>query len=280
MCVLLLISTPIGNLGDISERARGALSSCDILICEDTRHTGSLLKSLHICAKKLLSFHRGNESREEDLIIRWLQEGKIVGVVSDAGTPCISDPGSRLVARCHRERITVSIIPGPCAFASAYALSGVMEGRVQFLGFLPKPKKERMTALAEALSYSGATVVYESPFRLIETLTMAQELYPAWKVTLVRELTKLHEEVRTCVIGDLVEMLLEKGVKGECCLVFHPAERQRLSDVELVKKIAVVRKAHGCSLKEAVELVSRDVGVSQRELYRLACEEKDSKLAL
>jgi 16S rRNA (cytidine1402-2'-O)-methyltransferase len=230
---------------------------------------------MEIPPKKLLSLHLGNEAKQEDHIVELLRSGQTIGLVSDAGTPAISDPGARLVARCFQEQIAVSIIPGPCAFASAYALSGVIAEKVQFLEFLPKQKNERLLVLKEMLSYDGASVVYESPFRLVETLQMATSLFPDWKVTLVRELTKLHEEVCLSTVDELSLRLQESGVRGECSLVFHPVQKSRPTDEELLQKVQAVRGKFDCTLKEAVDLVAEECWISRRDLYQLVCSHKD-----
>ena len=272
--MLILIATPIGNLRDISDRARAALASCDVVCCEDTRHTGLLFQAINILPQKLISLHKFNETRREDEIIALLREGKSVGLVSDAGTPAIADPGAALVARCHREGIGVTAIPGPCAFATAYALSGALCPQMQFLGFLPKGRGEREKVLAQMALYEGATVVYESPNRLRETLICTASIEPSWEVVLVRELTKIHEEVIRLPAEQLVSRLQEE--RGECTLVFLPCPRkERPEEEQLFKEIHAVQKAGECSMKEAIEVVATRYRLSRRELYQLAVSSGD-----
>jgi 16S rRNA (cytidine1402-2'-O)-methyltransferase len=266
--LLTLIATPIGNLGDLSPRAKEALIQCDLLLCEDTRHTGQLLHRMEIEPRCLKSLHKFNEAQREEEIVDMLREGKSVCMVSDAGTPGIADPGARLVARCHEEGIRVSIIPGPCAFVSAYALSGSESERVQFLGFVPKGKGERDSLLSEVREYRGVSVVYESPMRIKEFLKAVECIDPDWEVVLVRELTKVFEEVLRKKVKDLIQTLADREIKGECALVFLPVTIQKPSNDELVSHVKTIREEFQCPVKEAIEVVSKRYGVPQKELYR------------
>lgn len=267
--MLILIATPIGNLRDLSDRAREALASCDLLCCEDTRHTGLLLQALQITPPKLLSLHKFNEASREDEVISFLQSGKNVGLVSDAGTPAIADPGAALVARCHRENIPVTAIPGPCAFATAYALSGASGSQMQFLGFLPKGHKEREEVLSQMARYDGVSVVYESPHRVHETVACAASVEDSWEIVLVRELTKVYEEVVRLPAKELASRLSGQVVKGECVLVFLPCPRViRPSDEQLLREVRMVQKSGECSLKEAIEVVAAQYRLSRRDLYQ------------
>jgi 16S rRNA (cytidine1402-2'-O)-methyltransferase len=271
--VLSLIATPIGNLRDISERAKEALSSCDLLLCEDTRHSAKLFQALGLKSPKRISLHKFNEASREKEIIPLLKEGSHVALISDAGTPGISDPGSALVARCHEEKIPVTIIPGPCAFASAYALSGSLSERVQFIGFLPKKEKERRSLLHELLHYPGASVCYESPKRVKETLSLASEIAPSWRITLVRELTKLHEEVLSMDAQSLHDSL--DIIRGEYTLIFHLYDQENpVPDEALIEQVRATRASFSCSLKEAVEIVAQQNRISQRNLYQLCIHQK------
>ena len=264
--MLVLIATPIGNLEDLSSRAIKTLASCHLLLCEDTRYTGRLLDRLSIQVPFLRSIHKFNETRQIERVIHFLREGKQVGLVSDAGTPGISDPGGRLVARCHEEGLSVTIVPGPSAFVSAYALSGAMADRVQFLGFLPKSHASREKILREMMQYPGATVIYESPHRLGDTLSAAATLAPQWKVTLVRELTKKFEQVRSDDVSVLKDAI-SSGVKGECTLVFHPIE-EKIEEVDLVSEVFCFREMYESSLKGAVAFVAEKRKRSRRWLYQ------------
>lgn len=270
--MLVLIATPIGNLADISERARSELSSSDVVLCEDTRRTGLLFQALSLSTPPLMSLHRFNEASRADEIIQLLKQGKKIALVSDAGTPAISDPGAALVARCHQEGLAVSAVPGPCAFATAYALSGASTLKMQFLGFLPKRDGDKRSVMRGMLEYDGASLVYESPQRVLESIAVAAQLEPLWEIVLVRELTKIYESVIRATAKDLCERLKSSaGLRGECTLVFlKAATRGAISEEALVEQVASVRGRFSCSLKEAVELVAKAVGVPCRSLYQ-AC---------
>lgn len=260
-------------MGDLSPRAKQALQQCEVLLCEDTRHTGQLLSLAGIEKPRLLSLHKFNEAQREEEILEILRGGKFVGLVSDAGTPAIADPGSRLVERCHTEGIPVSIVPGPCAFVAAYALSGFAQESFQFLGFLPKTKAERKKVLDRMKEYPGVSIVYESPYRVKDTLA---EVDPSWEVVLVRELTKIHEEVLRAPAGDLLQRLGEREVKGECVLLFSPTKTSVPPLQDLVGQVHHIRESFSCSVKEAIEVVAKTHGVSQKELYRMIVN-KDKK---
>jgi 16S rRNA (cytidine1402-2'-O)-methyltransferase len=253
-------------MGDLSPRAKEAIQQCDLLLCEDTRHTGQLLHLAGISARQLWSFHKFNEAEKEEHVLQELRAGKVVGLVSDAGTPGIADPGARLVNRCHEEGIQVSTIPGPCAFVAAYALSGYMEEAFQFFGFLPKTKAERRKIFDKMREYPGASIVYESPYRIKETLS---ELDPEWNVVMVRELTKIHEQVVRAQASELLDQLKDKEVKGECVLIILPSKKEKPSSDVLIQEVHHIRESFSCSVKEAIEAVAKAQGVSQKELYRL-----------
>jgi len=266
--MLTLVATPIGNLQDISSRAKESIGTCDVLLCEDTRHSLKLLNCLDLAKPAMVSLHKFNESAKQEQILQWLREGKNVVLISDAGTPGICDPGARLVRACHDEHIRVSIIPGPCAFACAFAVSGIETTPVQFLGFLPKKETERKKALQELLVYPGTSIVYESPNRLLSTIELTAEIDPSWKITLTRELTKIHEQVLVTTASELLSTPFE--AKGECTIVFHPnlAEHLRPDDKAIVRQVEQLRKQFSCSLKEAVELTACHLRLSQREVYQ------------
>ena len=257
-------------MGDLSSRAKETLLQCELLLCEDTRHSGQLLHLAGISAPQLRSLHKFNEAGREEEVISLLHSGAVVGLVSDAGTPAIADPGARLVERCHAEGIKVSIIPGPCAFVAAYALSGFTEEAFQFLGFLPKTKTERGKLFDQMRAYPGVSVVYESPYRLKETLS---EVDPRWEVVLVRELTKVYEEVLRAPAGELLKLLEGREIKGECVLVFSPCKQEVPAPEELLRHVHQIRESFSCSAKEAIELVAKTYGISQKELYRLVIRE-------
>jgi len=268
--MLTLIATPIGNIQDISLRAIEALRTCDLLLCEDTRRTAKLLQLLDIPAPKMKSLHKFNERARIDELVSLLQQNISIGLVSDAGTPGISDPGSLLVERCHRENIPVTIVPGPCAFACALALSGTDRASAQFIGFLPKKASERTRLLHDILLYSGVSIAYESPNRVLETISMAAQIDPLWVILLVRELTKLYEQVIRKSASDLHDLLSKQEIKGECTLVFYPVPIIHVpSNEKLISDVKTVRERFNCPLKEAVELIAKQYSISKNKLYKI-----------
>lgn len=205
-----LIPTPIGNLGDLTYRAQEVMQECAYLLCEDTRHSRRLLNAYNIDVP-LKSYHKFNEASRIEHVLADLKRGLHIGLLSDAGTPTISDPGERLVAACHEAGLPVSPLPGPCAAITALSASGLPCARFQFLGFLTKKKEKRKKVLAEALAYPGTTIFYESPHRIVSTLEMLAELDPTRTVVIARELTKKFETI----VRGTPEELAALTLKGE-----------------------------------------------------------------
>jgi 16S rRNA (cytidine1402-2'-O)-methyltransferase len=216
--MLYLIATPIGNLKDISLRALEMLARCDYLLCEDTRHTRVLLNHYEIKVS-LKSFHLFNESAKENGIIEDLKQGKEIGLVSDAGSPGISDPGERLVKRCREEGIEVIAIPGACAAIAALSTSGLSSSKFQFFGFLPRKKGKLTKTLQQILNYEGTSVCYESPFRLLSTLKILVELDPSRSCAVARELTKKFETHLRGSAEELFKHFSQVKPKGEIVLM-------------------------------------------------------------
>ncbi|HEY4832431.1 MAG TPA: 16S rRNA (cytidine(1402)-2'-O)-methyltransferase [Waddliaceae bacterium] len=218
--MLFLIATPIGNLKDISFRALETFKACDYLLCEDTRRTRILLDHYQLKIP-LKSFHLFNEASKEDQIVEDLKKEKSVGLVSDAGTPGISDPGERLVKRCRQEGIEVIPIPGPCAAITALVASGLTTSRFQFFGFLPRKKGKLTRLLEEILAYEGTTVCYESPYRLAGTLKVIAELDPNRECVVARELTKKFETFLKGSASKLQDHFSQAKPKGEVILLIE-----------------------------------------------------------
>ena len=266
--VLYLVATPIGNLGDITLRALEVLRACDLILCEDTRHSKVLLDHYQInCPLK--SYHRFNESRSEDGVIASLREGQKIALISDAGTPGISDPGERLIARCIAENIPVSALPGPCALIAALTLSGLATERFQFVGFLPRQAQALKQALLDVLSYPGTTVCYESPHRLLDVLALLADLAPQRALVVGRELTKKFEEMRRGCAKELLLSWQESAPRGECVLLIagdtEPAgDFEELSPEEHVR---LVQEQYRLSPNEAIKLVAKLRGLPKRSLY-------------
>ena len=218
---LYLVSTPIGNLKDITLRAIEVLSSVDVIACEDTRKTGLLLQKLEIKTKpQLLSYYEENEQGRIPQIIGFLKQNKSVALVSNAGTPTISDPGYKLVRECLNQGIAVESIPGPSSVLTALTVSGLPTDKFLFLGFLPKKEGKRKTIL-ESLPKKTTIIFFESPFRLLKTLKELKEIFGDIDIVICRELTKIFEEIQREKIGDLINHFEQIKPKGELTILFQ-----------------------------------------------------------
>ncbi len=266
--MLYLVATPIGNLSDITFRAIETLSNCDYILCEDTRYSQRLLQHYKI-HKPCRSFHKFNESKKEDPLIEDLKSGKKIALISDAGTPGISDPGEQLVKRCVDEKIQVISIPGACAAIAALSCSGFSTQKFQFCGFLPRTDQALKDALLEILDYSGTTICYESPKRLKDTLKAVIALAPSRRLAVARELTKIHEE-NICGTAEELLQRYDSEVKGEIVLLIegnpHNAETtwQKLTPEEHVKE---VEETYNLSRRDAIKMVATLRGESKRNIY-------------
>lgn len=212
--MLYIVATPIGNLGDISLRALETLEKVDYLLCEDTRNTGLLLVNLGVKNKpKFISFYDEVEEQKIPEVIKLLQDGSEIALVTDAGTPIISDPGWKLIKKCRNLGINYTSIPGPCAAINALVLSGIPAGRFVFLGFLPKKDGERLKVLKKYKEFDGAKIVYESPFRVKKLEEQIKKVYgDDVQIAITREMTKKFEEVVSTI---------EKEPKGEMTVIFY-----------------------------------------------------------
>lgn len=223
---LYLVATPIGNLEDITQRALRTLSEVDLIAAEDTRHTRRLLDRYGVSAP-LASFHDHNAARAVPAIIARLQQGGRVAVVSDAGMPCISDPGYALVAALRREELPYSVVPGPSSVLAALVLAGFPTDRFLFLGFVPRKSGARRRLLAEALAEPGTTVMLESCHRIRSTLEALRELDPAREAAVAREITKLHEETLRGTADELLALVTGPRLRGELVLVVRGTGERR-----------------------------------------------------
>lgn len=269
---LHIVATPIGNLSDMSPRAVETLKECDIIAAEDTRNTIRLLNHFDI-RTPMESYHEYNKyDKAEDLAAK-MRAGKNVAIVTDAGTPCISDPGEVLVAKCAEEGIPVTSIPGPSAVITALTLSGLSTRRFLFEGFLPakKQKKERAAALGRLKNSVVTMIVYEAPHHLKETLKdLAEVLGADRRVSLCREMTKIHEEVIRTTLGEAAEteprgeyVLVIEGRNEEEVLSQKQAEFSEISIEEHMQRYL----DRGIAKKEAMKLVAADRGVARRDIY-------------
>jgi 16S rRNA (cytidine1402-2'-O)-methyltransferase len=211
---LYLVATPIGNLEDITLRALRTLKECDVVAAEDTRRTGQLLKHFEI-SKPLLSYFQFNEARRSEEIIERLKRGEKVALVTDAGSPGISDPGERVVKAANAAGFRVEAVPGPCALVAALTASGLATDEFHFIGFLPHKSGQRRRQLEELKGISGTLVLYESPYRVEKLLGELNEVFPERQVVLARELTKRFEEFLRGKAGELLEGIKGRALKGE-----------------------------------------------------------------
>jgi 16S rRNA (cytidine1402-2'-O)-methyltransferase len=211
---LYLVATPIGNLEDITLRALRTLKECDVVAAEDTRRTGQLLKHFGI-SKPMLSYFQFNEAKRSEEIIERLQRGEKVALVTDAGSPGISDPGERVVRAARAARLRVESVPGPCALVAALTASGLPTEEFHFIGFLPHKSGQRRKQLEALKNFAGTLVLYESPYRIEKLLVELAEVFPDRQVVLTRELTKKFEEFLRGTPAELLEVTKKRSLKGE-----------------------------------------------------------------
>ena len=266
---LYLVATPIGNLGDLSPRAARTLAEADFIAAEDTRVTVKLLNHLGL-KKPMVSYHRHSTDARGFEILDRLQAGEDCALVTDAGTPAISDPGEELVAQCARLDIPVVAIPGACAFVNALAVSGLPTGRFTFEGFLAMNKKNRRAHLDSLKGETRTMVFHEAPHKLPATLAdLAETFGPDRRVALCRELTKLHEEVRRTTLGEAAAYYQETPPKGEFVLVVEGAPEQAPETHTLADGLTLAAKlqAEGWSTRDAVKEAAAVCGLSRKALY-------------
>ena len=266
---LYLVPTPIGNLGDISRRMADTLEQADFIAAEDTRVTVKLLNHLGL-KKPMVPYHRHSTEASGQAILSRLQAGESCALVTDAGTPAISDPGEELVARCGEAGIPVCAIPGPCALVTALAVSGQPTGRFTFEGFLAMNKKNRRAHLESLQGEERTMIFYEAPHKLAATLQDLSEVFgPDRPLTICRELTKLHEEVSRTTLGQAAAWYGENAPKGEFVLVVRGAEPLPEGEASLEDGLALVDRlrGEGMSLRDAVKRAARELGLSRNELY-------------
>lgn len=268
--MLYIIATPIGNLQDITLRALDILKESDYILCEDTRHSLKLLSHYSI-QKPLKSYHQHNEAYRVDEIIADLKAGQRIALITDAGTPGISDPGAVIVQACRREGIEVQGIPGPCAAILALSTSGLSTDHFQFIGFLPKKSGELQKALQDILFYSGTTICYESPQRLIETLKKIETLSPNRQLAIARELTKKHEEHLLGSASQLILRWENEDPKGEIVLMISGAPKTEASweTLEPMEHVQLLEENYQIPRNEAIKLAAKLRGVSKSKIYNL-----------
>src|SRR5882757_4600357 len=267
---LYLVATPIGNLEDITLRAIRILKEADIIACEDTRQTQKLLQHYGI-RKEMVSYHEHNElTRSPELVIE-LEQGAKAALVSDAGTPVVSDPGHRLVSLCLRHHIPVIPIPGPSAFVAALAASGLPTEEFLFVGFLPSRAGARRKALENLKSEPRTIVLYEAPHRLVETLADAAAVMGPRPAVVAREITKIHEEFLRGNLDELRDAGQKRAPRGEITLLIGPSTgvQQTLDPtVSLKQRVSQLEAESGLDRKAALKQAARERGLGKREAYK------------
>lgn len=266
---LYLVPTPIGNLGDISPRAKKTLAEADFIAAEDTRVSLKLLNHLEL-KKPLVSYYEHNKNESGPRIVERLLAGESCALVTDAGSPAISDPGEDLVALCAKAGVCVCAIPGPCAAVTALSVSGLPTGRFCFEGFLSTNKKSRREHLDSLKSERRTMIFYEAPHKLQNTLKDLTDAFgPERRISLCRELTKLHEQILRITLGEALAYYTENDPRGEYVLILEGAAEasEEALTLEDAVSLALERIASGASKKDAVREVSRETGFPKNALY-------------
>ena len=273
---LYLVATPIGNLADITERAKKVLSEVDFVAAEDTRNTAKLLNCYDI-KNELVSYHEHNKHESGERIVARMLSGESCALVTDAGMPAISDPGEDLVRLARESGIVVHIIPGACAAVSALALSGLSTRRFAFEGFLPAKSGERRARLDAVASEARTLIFYEAPHKLVDTLKDMRDIFgETRKISLCRELTKLNEEVIATTLGEAVSYYEHNDPRGEYVLVVEEGDGRSAVDDEKERLLSLSPEEHvkhyedtGLARMAAIKAAARDRGLSKSEMYKL-----------
>ena len=270
--MLYLVPTPIGNLGDISHRCRQTLEEADFIAAEDTRVSLKLLNHLGI-KKSLISYYEHNKTQKGEQIVERILAGETCALVSDAGSPAISDPGEELVKQCADAGISVCAIPGPCAVITALSISGQATGRFCFEGFLSTSKKSRKEHLESLIGEQRTMIFYEAPHKLLTTLEDMADVFGADRpISLCRELTKLHEEVVRTTLGEAIVKYTEQPPKGEFVLVLagaKPEEQPAATEDDAIARVKALME-QGLSRKDAVKQAAKELGLPKNVVYDAA----------
>ena len=278
---LYLCATPIGNLEDITLRVLRTLKEVDLIAAEDTRNSIKLLNHFDI-KTPMTSYHEYNKIDKAYVLINKMQEGQNVALITDAGTPGISDPGEELAAMCYEAGIEVTSLPGPAACITALTLSGLPTRRFAFEAFLPADKKERKQILEELKNETRTIILYEAPHRLVRTLEELKEMLGNRRMTLCRELTKKHETAFHSTIDDLILYYQTEKPLGECVLVIEGRSRKEMEEEQKASWEKITIEEHmelyenkGHSRKEAMKLVANDRGMTKRDVYQYLINNSD-----
>lgn len=268
---LFLIATPIGNLGDITYRAVETLKNVDIIAAEDTRHSLKLLNYLEI-SKPMISYHRHNEDTKTTELINILKSGKNIGLITDAGTPGISDPGEEIVKQAIKENIEIVPIPGACALINALIASGLNTREFAFYGFLPLDKKLRKEKFDDIRKQNKTIIFYEAPHRLIKTLQELEKEYGNIQVVVAKELTKIHEQYIRDYIANIIENI--QDVKGEYIILFEMhSKTEKEIEIENINNMSIEEQYiyfenKGLSKKDIIKTIAKNNGVHKDEIYK------------
>jgi 16S rRNA (cytidine1402-2'-O)-methyltransferase len=272
---LVLVATPLGNLGDLSPRALEFFRRADVIYCEDTRHSRVLFSANGIASGgRLQALHEHNEVAQSEHVVTRVREGQLVVLISDAGTPGISDPGTRVVAAVAAAGLRVSTAPGPSAVVAALSISGLPTERFIMEGFFPRKANDRARLVASWAEEERTIVFYESPQRLAGVLSELAQTFPDRRVAVVRELTKLHEEVIRGTTREVAAVLEQRVILGEIVVVLEGGEPVIDVDDELVRRALREQFSTGVSTRDAVDFVSETLGASHRVVYQMALEVK------
>jgi 16S rRNA (cytidine1402-2'-O)-methyltransferase len=270
---MVLVSTPIGNLGDLSPRAVETLRAASLICCEDTRHSGKLLAHAGVTGVRMAVCNEHTEVARIDEVLRCLRAGGKVAVITDAGTPGISDPGARLVRAAVLAGCTVSAVPGPAALVMALVVSGLDTTRFVFEGFLPRSGSDRNARIADIAAERRTTVLYEAPHRVLRTITdLAHACAPDRTVVLARELTKLHEDTWRGTLAEAVTHLDADRPRGEYVVVLEGARAPQPASDEDITSMLRDALLRGATRKDAVDTVVATTGAAKRRVYQLALQ--------
>jgi 16S rRNA (cytidine1402-2'-O)-methyltransferase len=270
---LVVVATPLGNLGDISRRALELLATADVIYCEDTRHSSTLFSAHDIAVnRRLRALHEHNEASLCDEIVDRVRAGQQVVLISDAGTPGISDPGSRVVAAVAEAGLVVTTAPGPAAVIAALTISGLSTDRFVMEGFLPRKAGERETFYSQWLREPRTIVFYESPQRLSTTLSELVEHFASRRIAVAREVTKLHEEVLRGSVAAVADTFSSREVLGEIVVVLEGCPQAPRIDDDIIRAALSEQLQSGSSVRDAVAHVEEALGVAHRPTYLMAIE--------
>lgn len=268
---LYIVSTPIGNLEDITLRALRVLKDVDVIAVEDTRHSSKLLTHFGI-SKPMISYWGEKEKVRAEEVLGRLQAGQSVALISDAGTPGISDPGSVLIEKTIEAGIDIVSIPGPSALTAAISISGMPVKEFTFIGFMPPKKAQRQKMLSDLSHEKRTLVFYEAPHRVFEALEDMLEIFGDRKAALVKEITKIHEETLRGTLDNVIEQLVDRTIAGEYVIIVEGKRKEDVSFEDALQELKALMK-QGKGRKDAVKIIAGQYGLSKKELYDRSLEE-------